>query len=51
MTFDIEFDLNVAPAMTFIGYYFYGFRTKEFKTTLGMRNLHAKLNPESAAEQ
>lgn len=39
MVFDITFEKNISPTMIFIGHYFYGLYTKEFKPTVTMKNL------------
>lgn len=42
MNFNISFELNIAPAMHFIGYYFFDFKTTEFKPALRARHLYEK---------
>lgn len=45
MVSDIDFEVNIAPAMVFIGHYLYGLKTKEFKPTTRISNLQAECTP------
>lgn len=47
MIFEIEFEVNIAPTMIFMGRYLFGFKTKDFNPTMGMKNLIEKFQFET----
>lgn len=49
--FDIKFEVNINPTMTFLARYLYGFKGSIYKTTLTMNNFHAKVTAAIANEQ
>lgn len=44
MIFNIKFEINIAPAMKFFGYYMYGMETNDFSPTLRVRNFYSKFD-------
>lgn len=47
MIFNIKFEINIAPAMKFLGHFMYEMGTKEFEQTLRNRNFYSKFNIET----
>lgn len=44
MVFNIKFEVNIAPMMSFFGHFVYQMRGSEFRPTMVMRGLHGKLD-------
>lgn len=44
MVFNIKFEINIAPAMKFLGHFMYEMGTDEFKQTLRVSDFYSKFN-------
>lgn len=51
LIFDLKFEININPTMTFFARFLYGFKGNAFKPTLTMNNLEAKIASAIAAPE